>query len=176
LHNVRNALAATACAMAAGAPLLAVAQGLGSFVPVSGRSQLLSLPRAGGGSAALIDDSYNANPDSVLAAIDVLVAMPGPRWLILGDMGEVGSQGPQFHAEVGQRAREQGIDKVWAVGELGAFVAAHRHFHTVADLLAALPAELLVSNPAASVLVKGSRFMKMEQVVKALQMESARAA
>ena len=121
-------------------------------------------------------DGARSGDSANLAAIDVLVAMPGPRWLILGDMGEVGSQGPQFHAEVGQRAREQGIDKVWAVGELGAFVAAHRHFYTVAELLAALPAELLVSNPAASVLVKGSRFMKMEQVVKALQMESARAA
>jgi UDP-N-acetylmuramoyl-tripeptide--D-alanyl-D-alanine ligase len=174
-HNVRNALAAAACALAAGAPLAAVQQGLAAFAPVAGRSHAQALTLAGR-AVTLVDDSYNANPDSVLAAIDVLTAMPGPRWLILGDMGEVGSQGPQFHAEVGQRARDKAIEKVWAVGELSVHVQAHRHFNSVAELLAALPAELASSNPAVSVLVKGSRFMKMEQVVKALQMESARAA
>ena len=174
-HNLRNALAAAACALAAGAPLAAVQQGLAAFAPVAGRSHAQALTLAGR-AVTLVDDSYNANPDSVLAAIDVLAAMPGPRWLILGDMGEVGAQGPQFHAEVGQRARDQGIERVWAVGELGAHAVAHRHFNTVADLLAALPAALGTAPLAASVLVKGSRFMKMEQVVKALQMESARAA
>lgn len=174
-HNLRNALAAAACALAAGAPLAAVQQGLAAFAPVAGRSHAQALTLAGR-AVTLVDDSYNANPDSVLAAIDVLAAMPGPRWLILGDMGEVGSQGPQFHAEVGQRARDKGIERVWAVGELCAHAAAHRHFNTVADLLAALPAALTPSPLAASLLVKGSRFMKMEQVVKALQMESARAA
>ncbi len=174
-HNVRNALAAAACALAAGAPLAAVQQGLAAFAPVAGRSHAQALTLAGR-AVTLVDDSYNANPDSVLAAIDVLAAMPGPRWLILGDMGEVGPQGPQFHAEVGQRARDKGIERVWVVGELCAHVAAHRHFSTVADLLASLPAALTRSPLAASVLVKGSRFMKMEQVVKALQMESARAA
>ena len=171
LHNVRNALAATACALAAGAPLAAVAQGLSVFAPVVGRSQLQSL-RIGGRAVALVDDSYNANPDSVLAAIEVLAAMPGPRWLVLGDMGEVGSQGPQFHAEVGARARERGIEQVWAVGALCAHAGAHRHFDSVAALLAALPS----APDAASVLVKGSRFMKMEQVVKALQMKATDAA
>ena len=171
LHNVRNALAATACALAAGAPLAAVAQGLSVFAPVAGRSQLQSL-RIGGRAVALVDDSYNANPDSVLAAIEVLAAMPGPRWLVLGDMGEVGSQGPQFHAEVGARARERGIEQVWAVGALCAHAGAHRHFDSVAALLAALPS----APDAASVLVKGSRFMKMEQVVKALQMKATDAA
>ena len=182
-HNLRNALAAAACALAAGAPLAAVQQGLAAFAPVAGRSHAQALTLAGS-AVTLVDDSYNANPDSVLAAIDVLAAMPGPRWLILGDMGEVGAQGPQFHAEVGQRAHDKGIERVWAVGALCAHAAAHRHFSTVADLLAALTAELtaeltaaLNTAPlAASVLVKGSRFMKMEQVVKALQMESARAA
>ena len=170
-HNLRNALAACACALAAGAPLAAVGQGLAAFQPVAGRSQVLAL-QVRGRALTLIDDSYNANPDSVLAAIEVLAAMPGPRWLLLGDMGEVGSQGPQFHAEVGARARERGIEQVWAVGALCAHAGAHRHFDSVAALLAALPS----APDAASVLVKGSRFMKMEQVVKALQMKATDAA
>jgi UDP-N-acetylmuramoyl-tripeptide--D-alanyl-D-alanine ligase len=170
-HNVRNAMAATASALAAGAPLASVAQGLAAFVPVAGRSQVHSL-KIGGLAVTLVDDSYNANPDSVLAAIEVLAAMPGPRWLVLGDMGEVGSQGPQFHAEVGARARERGIEQVWATGSLAAHAGAHRHFDTVAALLSALPA----APAAASVLVKGSRFMKMEQVVKALQTKATDAA
>lgn len=102
------------------------------------------------------------------AAIDVLAALPAPRWLLLGDMGEVGDQGPAFHDEVGRHARERGIETVWCAGALAAHAASAaggRHFDTVAQLLAALP-----QAPAfASVLVKGSRFMKMEQVVAALQ-------
>ena len=171
LHNVRNALAAAACAMAAGAPLAAVAHGIASFAPVGGRSQLLALQR-GGQAVTLIDDSYNANPDSVLAAIQVLAGLPGPRWLLLGDMGEVGNEGPRFHAEVGAAARAGGIEQFWAVGALCAQAGAHRHFSSVADLVAALPQ----AEAAASVLVKGSRFMKMEQVVQALQKDAAHAA
>ncbi len=171
LHNVRNALAAAACAMAAGAPLAAVAHGIASFAPVAGRSQLLQLQR-GGQAVALIDDSYNANPDSVLAAIQVLAGLPGPRWLLLGDMGEVGNEGPRFHAEVGAAARAAGIEQFWAAGALCAQAGADRHFSSVADLVAALPQ----AEAAASVLVKGSRFMKMEQVVQALQKEAAHAA
>ena len=171
LHNVRNALAAAACAMAAGAPLAAVAQGIASFAPVAGRSQLLPLQR-GGLAVTLIDDSYNANPDSVLAAIQVLAGLPGPRWLLLGDMGEVGNEGPRLHAEVGAAARAAGIEQFWAVGALCEQAGAHRHFSSVADLVAALPQ----AGAAASVLVKGSRFMKMEQVVQALQKEAAHVA
>jgi len=163
-HNLHNALAATAAALAAGAPLAAVVQGLASFLPVAGRSQTLAL-RLGGRAVTLIDDSYNANPDSVLAAIDVLATLPAPRWLVLGDMGEVGVQGPAFHAEVGAHAQRLGIEHVWAAGELCAHVAAERHFETVASLLEALAG----APPAASILVKGSRFMKMEQVVQALK-------
>ena len=163
-HNLRNALAATACALAAGAPLAAVVQGLGAFRPVAGRSQLHSLQRSGR-TLTLIDDSYNANPDSVLAAIGVLADMPGPRWLVLGDMGEVGNRGPQFHAEVGAEARQQGIEHVWSAGALCSHLGVGRHFDDVAALLAALPQ----SPEAAAVLVKGSRFMKMEQVVHALK-------
>ena len=166
-HNLHNALAASASALAAGAPLAAVQQGLAAFVPVAGRTQTVPLNWQGR-PVTLIDDSYNANPDSVLAAIDVLAAMPGPRWLLLGDMGEVGTQGPQFHAEVGAHARAVGIEQVWAVGALCAHLGAGRHFRQVADLLAALPAALQGSS-AQSLLVKGSRFMKMEQVVQALK-------
>jgi UDP-N-acetylmuramoyl-tripeptide--D-alanyl-D-alanine ligase len=165
LHNVNNALAAAACALAAGAPLSAVAEGLATFTPVAGRSQLLTI-QLSGQPVTLIDDSYNANPDSVLAAIDVLAGLPGPRWLVLGDMGEVGREGPRFHAEVGGHARQRGIEHVWAVGALCAHVGAHRHFDSVAALLQTLPSQA----PAAmSVLIKGSRFMRMEQVVHALQ-------
>jgi UDP-N-acetylmuramoyl-tripeptide--D-alanyl-D-alanine ligase len=168
-HNVNNALAAAACALAAGAPLAAVAQGLAAFKPVAGRSQLLKI-EMGGKPATLIDDSYNANPDSVLAAIRVLAGLPGPRWLVLGDMGEVGSEGPRFHAEVGAFARQQGIEHIWAVGALCAHANAHRHFSAVADVLQALPSQ----QPAAtSVLIKGSRFMRMEHVVHALQAASS---
>jgi len=163
-HNALNALAATACALAAGVPLAAVAAGLAAFEPVAGRSRLLRL-RRDSAAVTLIDDSYNANPDSVRAAIDVLAELPGPRWLVLGDMGEVGEQGPAFHAEVGAYARERGIEAVWSAGALCAGLGVGRHFADAPAIVAAL-AE---APPAASVLVKGSRFMKMPQVVQALQ-------
>jgi UDP-N-acetylmuramoyl-tripeptide--D-alanyl-D-alanine ligase len=173
-HNVRNALAATAAALAAGVPLASVMQGLEAFRPVSGRSQVSRLQRAGR-SMTLVNDSYNANPDSVRAAIEMLASLPGPHWLLLGDMGEVGDQGPAFHAEVGAFAREKGILDFWCAGTLMAHAAsaygpAARHFDTVEALLAALhqgPAD------AGAVLVKGSRFMAMERVVQALQTDSA---
>ena len=167
-HNVINALAACACALGAGAPLAAVAAGLSAFEPVQGRSRALSLQVAGH-SATLIDDTYNANPDSVRAAIDVLADLPGPRLLVLGDMGEVGSQGPAFHAEVGAYAHSRGIEGLLALGEqTRESVRQHaqaRHFESIE----ALCAEVLVRWPrCASVLVKGSRFMKMERVIAAL--------
>ncbi len=168
-HNLHNALAATACALAAGAPLVAIAQGLAAFAPVSGRSQLHRLVRDGR-SFTLVDDSYNANPDSVLAAIRLLAEMPAPRWLLLGDMGEVGHDGPRFHAEVGAAARARGIEHFWAAGTLCAHAGAERHFDTVTGLLPALAHD---APAAASVLVKGSRFMKMERVVQALQHASS---
>jgi len=121
----------------------------------------------------LIDDSYNANPDSVRAAIDVLAALPAPRWLVLGDMGEVGDQGPAFHREVGAYASEKRIESLWAAGAESANTAAPfagaRAFADAEALLAALGE----APPAASVLVKGSRFMRMERVVAALTGESA---
>jgi UDP-N-acetylmuramoyl-tripeptide--D-alanyl-D-alanine ligase len=162
-HNVKNALAATAAALAAGVPLEAVVRGLEAFRPVPGRSVVRTLQRGGRG-VTLVDDTYNANPDSVRAAIDLLAALPGPRWLVLGDMGEVGDRGPEFHAEVGAYARERGIESVWLAGTLTAHAAGDRHFAAVPELLATLG-----EAPAfASVLVKGSRFMRMERVVAAL--------
>jgi UDP-N-acetylmuramoyl-tripeptide--D-alanyl-D-alanine ligase len=165
-HNVRNALAASASALAAGAPLSAIRQGLEAFRAVKGRSELKLDARG----RALIDDSYNANPDSVRAAIAMLAALPGPGWLILGDMGEVGDQGPAFHREVGAFAAERGIAHLWTAGSAArdaaaAFGASARAFDTTAALIAALDEQPNV----AQTLVKGSRFMKMEQVVAALQ-------
>jgi UDP-N-acetylmuramoyl-tripeptide--D-alanyl-D-alanine ligase len=162
-HNVRNALAAAACALAAGAPLAAIAQGLQVFEPVKGRSRALAVPFAGR-TLTVVDDTYNANPDSVRAAIDVLAELPGPRLLVLGDMGEVGDQGAQFHAEVGAYARERGIEQLFTLGEQSRAMAG-RHFDDIGALGAAVAAEL---TGAASVLVKGSRFMKMERVVEAI--------
>jgi UDP-N-acetylmuramoyl-tripeptide--D-alanyl-D-alanine ligase len=172
-HNVKNALAATACALAAGCPLAAVTRGLEAFEPVKGRSQVKPLV-LGGRAVTLIDDSYNANPDSVRAAIDVLASLPGPRWLVLGDMGEVGDQGPAFHAEVGAYARERGVDALWTAGAAceaaaAAYGSGARRF-TDAAALAAAVAE---APAAAAIVVKGSRFMKMEQVVAALQTRAA---
>ena len=173
LHNVRNALAAAACALAAGAPLAAIVRGLEAFEPVKGRSQLKSFVNKNGQRITLIDDSYNANPDSVRAAIDVLAGLPGDSWLLLGDMGEVGDQGPAFHAEVGAYAAERGLQALWTAGSAAAdaarayglvFGKSAHSFITVSDLIAALPTQPVAHN----ILVKGSRFMKMEQIVAAL--------
>lgn len=165
-HNLRNALAAAACALAAGAPLTAIANGLESFRAVKGRSELKRDARG----RTLIDDSYNANPDSVRAAIEVLAGMPGESWLVLGDMGEVGNEGPAFHCEVGAYAAERGIAHFWTAGVAARDAAAAygpraRAFDDTAALIAALKEQ----PDAAQTLVKGSRFMKMEQVVSALK-------
>ncbi len=168
-HNVTNALAATACALAAGVPLQAVVQGLEAFVPVKGRSRAFAITLAGR-DITVVDDSYNANPDSMRAAIDVLADLPAPRLLVMGDMGEVGNQGPAFHEEAGEHARRAGIDHIYTLGALSAHAAAAcgpaaQHFDNMASLLAAVQGVL---PQVGSVLVKGSRFMKMEQVVEAL--------
>ncbi len=171
-HNLHNALAATATALAAGVPLAAVVQGLQDFRPVSGRSRLLRL-RWGDAALTLVDDSYNANPDSVRAAIDLLATLPGPRWLVLGDMGEVGDQGPAFHAEVGDHARAVGIEHFWTAGAMSVFAArafgeTARHFADAAAVINALPE----APRCAAVLVKGSKFMHMPTVVAALQQQA----
>jgi UDP-N-acetylmuramoyl-tripeptide--D-alanyl-D-alanine ligase len=161
LHNVRNALAAAACAHAAGIEPAAIAAGLSAFRPYTGR---LQVKQARGG-LTIIDDSYNANPDSVRAAIDVLAACAAPTVLVLGDMGEVGPQGPALHREIGAYARAKGITRLLALGDAAshaveAFGAAGAHFSDVNELVAAVQGR--------TVLVKGSRFMKMERVVAAL--------
>ena len=165
-HNVRNALAATACALAIGVQQDAVIRGLEAFAPVNGR---LQRKKAKSG-ALVIDDTYNANPDSVRAAIDVLSHAPAPRVLVLGDMGEVGDQGPQFHEEIGAYARDRGIEHLLTLGQLArhasaAFGARAQHFDDIAAINHA--AEALVATDTTA-LVKGSRFMKMERVVQHL--------
>jgi len=170
-HNALNACAAAACALAAGAGLEAISRGLAAFRPVGGRMQRRST-RSG---ATLIDDSYNANPDSVRAAIDVLAAVGGAKLLLLGDMGELGERGEEFHREVGRYARERGIDRLYATGALcraavEAFGKGARHFARVEELITAAENALA---PRITVLAKGSRFMRMERVVQALAGESS---
>lgn len=177
-HHVRNALAATACALAAGVSLDAIAAGLAAFEPVPGRCRTQSL-RLSGAAWTVVDDSYNANPDSVRAAIDVLAELPGPRWLLLGDMGEVGDQALAFHDEVLRHALARGIERIWLVGDWmgraaaalsatgSAASAALQHFPSVEALLAAWPAA--VPHGGGSLLIKGSRFMRMERVVAACE-------
>ena len=167
-HNVKNALAAVACAMAAGVPLAFIASGLSAFVPVKGRSRALSV-QVHGHKLTVIDDTYNANPDSMQAAIEVLAELPGPQLLVMGDMGEVGDQGRQFHEEAGRHARALGISRLFTLGEQSRVASAAfgdgRHFNNMAELIAAVVIEM---PQVASIVVKGSRFMKMERVVQAV--------
>ncbi len=185
-HNARNALAASAVAVAAGVSLEKIKQGLESFAPVNGRMQAKKIDP----NHTLIDDSYNANPDSVRAAIDALKQSGNISWLVLGDMGEVGNQGPEFHREVGAYAAEQGVTKLFALGEQcqfaiqgfndvkknGAFSTSAKHFFEMDSLILqlrdALHAQSTGSNEHLNILVKGSRFMRMERVVQALLEEA----
>ena len=178
-HNVRNALAAAACAFAAGVDVPTIVKGLNAFEPVGGRSRALAL-HLPTGAVTLIDDTYNANPDSMRAAVDVLAELPGPRWLVLGDMGEVGDQGLAFHTEVLRYAASRGVDNVHVTGEWMAQAtatlkdageSAPTHWPDVPQLAAhvvrAMSPDAGTPGPR-SVLVKGSRFMGMERVVHAL--------
>jgi len=167
LHNVRNALAASAAAFALRVPAPAIAQGLARFAGIEGRLQ----KKAGLRGATLIDDTYNANPESARAAIAVLAQAPGSRILVLGDMGELGDAAAALHAEIGRVARESGVARMMTLGELSAHAArafgdGARHFTRIEDLLAEAENALA---PDVTVLVKGSRFMKMERVVAALE-------
>ena len=165
-HNVSNALAAAAAALAAGATLAQVVAGLGSVQAVAGRLQFR--PLAGG--AWLIDDSYNANPSSARAALEVLAELPGRRWLVLGDMGELGAYADASHRELGTLARSLGVERLFAFGALAALAAdtfgagAERHSDIdalVRAVAGALPGE-------ARILVKGSRVNRLERLVAAL--------
>ena len=165
-HNARNALAATAACIAAGASSEAVMTGLRSFVGARGRLQY----GPGLNGSTLVDDSYNANPDSVRAAIDVLASTPGRKILVLGDMGEIGRSSAQLHDEIGGYAKSKGVDALFALGDMSAVAARNfgdggHHFRTVDALLKAVRPQLDANTV---VLVKGSRFMRMERVVIAL--------
>jgi len=168
-HNVHNALAAIACAVAANVPLACIEQGIAAFEPVNGRSRSLFLKWADR-ELVLIDDSYNANPDSVRAAINILAQSSQPRLLVLGDMGEVGTQGAAFHAEVGRYAQASGIEHLITLGELSRDTAKvflnAKHCQSIDEVYAQVQARLPMVN---TVLVKGSRFMRMERVVQTIQ-------
>ena len=168
-HNVHNALAAIACAVAVNVPLPCIEQGIAAFEPVNGRSRSLFLKWADR-QLVLIDDSYNANPDSVRAAINILAQSPQPRLLVLGDMGEVGTQGAEFHAEVGRYAQASGIEYLITLGELSRETAKvfsnSKHCQSMDEVYAQVQARLPLVE---TVLVKGSRFMRMERVVQTIQ-------
>ena len=163
VHNVRNALAATAAASALHIGLADIAAGLEEFPGVGGRLQR----KAALHGAVLIDDSYNANPASLHAALKVLAQANGKKILVLGDMGELGAAAVRLHGEIGTEARRLGVDELLALGELTAhtvhkFGAGARHFERIEDLLATLDRNM---GAGSTVLVKGSRFMRMERVV-----------
>ncbi|QBJ77774.1 UDP-N-acetylmuramoyl-tripeptide--D-alanyl-D-alanine ligase [Aquitalea sp. USM4] len=165
-HNVRNALAAAAMALALDVPLAAIAAGLAVFGNAKGRLQ----QKTGRHGGVVIDDSYNANPDSMKAGIDVLAGLPAPHCFVMGDIGELGETAAQMHAEVGEHARLRGIAQLVTLGELSHHAAAAfgdgaHSFDDFTALASWLDANL---QAGASVLVKGSRFMRMERVVEHL--------
>jgi UDP-N-acetylmuramoyl-tripeptide--D-alanyl-D-alanine ligase len=165
-HNVRNALCATAAALAAGASLPEITAGLEAMRAVPGR---LNFRRTAAG-AWLIDDSYNANPSSVLAALDVLAGLPGRRWLVLGDMGELGTHAEHSHREIGIAARASGVERLYTHGPLAALAAASfgegaSSYLQAEQLTQALQAEL---QPDVRLLIKGSRMNRLERVVQGL--------
>ncbi|HEY8118745.1 MAG TPA: UDP-N-acetylmuramoyl-tripeptide--D-alanyl-D-alanine ligase [Methylophilaceae bacterium] len=170
LHNVRNALAATAAALAMDASLQSVERGLAGFAGAKGRLQY----KLGRHDACVIDDTYNANPVSMKAAIDVLAAYPGKKLLVLGDMGELGAAASQLHAEIGAYAKQAGLQGLYTLGELSReMVAAYGQYAWHYDTPEALAAELVQRMTAATtVLVKGSRFMRMERVVALITAEN----
>ena len=169
LHNVLNALAASAAAVALQVPAPAIGEGLARFAGIKGRLEKKVIPNG----ATLIDDTYNANPESVRAAIDVLAACPAPTILVLGDMGELGARSAEFHRDIGAYARQRNISSLFAIGDatretVAAFGATGAHASSLDDLLHRVHAS---AAPQATLLVKGSRFMQMERVVQALTAE-----
>lgn len=167
VHNLYNALAASTAALALGIANASIAQGLSQFAGVKGRLQ----HKVGFNGATLIDDTYNANPDSMKAAIDVLSKLQGTTLMVMGDMGELGADAAAMHAEIGRYAKANGIAQLMTLGELSAgaaqaFGAHAQHFTDLDSLVAAVKLHMQVG---VTVLVKGSRFMRMERVVDALQ-------
>lgn len=169
VHNVKNALAAAAVAVLLEIPPQAIALGLNAYSGISGRMQRVEL----GNGAMLIDDTYNANPESMKAALSVLGAYSGNKIFVIGDMGELGDAVAEMHAEIGVFARRSGVDRLFALGSASvaaaqAFGDGALHFETVEELIAALKPRI---DPHTALLVKGSRFMRMERVVAALSGE-----
>jgi UDP-N-acetylmuramoyl-tripeptide--D-alanyl-D-alanine ligase len=165
-HNIGNALAAAGAASAAGASLEDIALGLADFRAVAGRLQL----KAGARDSWIIDDSYNANPSSVRAGLEVLRSLPGATWLVLGDMAELGEYAEDSHAHTGSYARECGIKRLFALGPqsaraVEAFGSGAEWFADAESLTRRLQAELV---PGVTVLIKGSRINRLERVVQAL--------
>jgi UDP-N-acetylmuramoyl-tripeptide--D-alanyl-D-alanine ligase len=169
---VRNALAAAAAAVALDIPVPVIASGLARFSGIKGR---LQRKRAAGG-ALILDDTYNANPESVRAAIDVLAQSAGRTILVFGDMGELGAAAPRLHGTLGGYAKSVGIERVMTLGEQSALTAkafgpGGRHYDSIEELIADLRGRL---GHDVTVLVKGSRFMRMERVVEALEATDAK--
>jgi UDP-N-acetylmuramoyl-tripeptide--D-alanyl-D-alanine ligase len=165
-HNIVNALAAAAAAAAAGASLQEIAAGLGDFRPVAGRLQL----KAGLNGSWIIDDSYNANPSSVRAGLEVLRGLAGDRWLVLGDMAELGDSSHDSHAHMGTYARDCGVTRLFAHGPLSSravetFGAGGEWFADTDSLTRRLQAEIAAG---VTLLIKGSRINRLERVVQAL--------
>lgn len=165
-HNVLNALAASAVAIALGVDREQIGAALAALPSVPGRLQI----RQGGGGLRVLDDTYNANPASLQAALELLAEFPGERSLVLGDFAELGKDAAALHRLMGEQARSAGVDRLYTLGRLSAFAAeafgnGALHFHEPRSLLAALREE---QRPNVTVLVKGSRCMRMEQVVAAL--------
>ena len=165
-HNIANALAAAAAASAAGASLEDIALGLGDSRAVAGRLQL----KAGIRDSWIIDDSYNANPSSVRAGLDVLRSLDGVRWLVLADMAELGEHTSESHAEMGQFARECGVERLFAFGResthaVETFGKGGEWFADIESLMKRVQSELA---PGVTVLIKGSRVNRLERVVQAL--------
>jgi len=165
-HNARNALAAIACALAVNVDLQTAADALAGFAGVKGRLQRTRALHGG----LFIDDTYNANPDSTRAALGVLAQQPGRKYFVLGDMGELGGEAAAMHAQIGLAARDAGVERLFALGELSreaakAFGAGGIHYERIEELLADVENALA---PEVTVLVKGSRAMQMDRVVKCL--------
>ena len=170
-HNVLNALAAAACCIAVDIPLEQIKAGLQKVRPIKGRMQL----KTGLQDVRIFDDTYNANPISLNAALSVVSELPGRSWLILGDMGELGIASAILHEEAGAQARALGFERLYGIGELAVhsvrgFGAGARHFDLMDDLVETLQGEL---RPGVNLLVKGSRSMALERVVNALALEGA---
>lgn len=168
-HNVMNALAAASCCLALGIDLDVIRAGLERMHGVKGRLQQVR----GVNGSRILDDTYNANPSSLQAALEVLTSLPGRHWLVLGDMGELGPSAATLHADIGSVARSGGLERIYTLGELSrhaaqTFGAGARHYENIESLCTDLRSEL---TPEVAVLVKGSRAMAMERVIQSVGAE-----